>query len=132
MIQATRGGHRQGGDPYIPEGIDVDSCSQWESVGHITPDTPTQSHDAESTEMAVRSVEPGGERQGGGSMDTVVRRLVAEKHQDHFDHFVLETKIVEAGLSLGVEMESYPNLHVHRHHVWVSCQCGELLLIEQG
>ena len=132
MIQGHTNKHEKGEDPYIPEGIDVDSCSQWGSVGHITPDAPTQTHASESTEMAVRSVEPGGERREGESMDTVVRRLVAEKHQNHFDHFVLETKIVQAGLKLGIEVESYPNLHVHRHHVWVACQCGELLLIEQG
>ena len=130
MIQATRGGHRRGEVLHIPEGIGADSYSQRGSVGDITPNAPTHRHAAVSTEMAVRSVEPGGERQGGGSIDIVVRRLVAEKHQNHFDHFVLETKIVEAGVSLGVEVESYPNLHVHRHHVWVTCQCGELLLIE--
>jgi hypothetical protein len=130
MIQATRGGQNRGEDLHILEGIGLDYYSLWESVGHIAPSAPTDRHASVSTEMAVRSVEPGGERQGGGSMDTVVRRLVAEKHQDHFDHFVLETKIVEAGVSLGVEVESYPNLHVHRHHVWVSCQCGKLLLLE--
>jgi len=82
--------------------------------------------------MAVRSVEPGGDRRQdkGESMDIVVRRLVAEKHMDHFGHFVLETKVVQAGLALGIEVESYPNLHVHRHHVWVTCQCGADLLLE--
>ena len=130
MIQSTRSGHRRDQDLYIPEGIGVDSYPKWESVGHITSNTPTHRRTAESDEMAVRNVEPGGERQEGESMDLVVRRLVGEKHQDHFDHFVLETKIVQAGVSLGIEVESYPNLHVHRHHVWVACQCGDLLLIE--
>ena len=63
-------------------------------------------------------------------MDIVVRRLVAEKHPEHFSHFVLETRVVQAGLALGIKAVSYPNLHVHRHHVWVTCQCGAQLLLE--
>ena len=131
MVRSTSAGGMRGQKPYRPEEIGGSSSTLWESVGQLTPSKEDDPDASDWSEMAVRDVGPGEARQDGGeTMDAVVRRLVAEKHQEHFGHFVLETRAVQAGLALGTKVVSYPNLHVHRHHVWVTCLCGTTLLLE--
>ncbi len=131
MVQDTSAGGTPGRKPYCPEEIGDTASTLWESVGQPTSSDTVSRNASDLSEMAVRRPGPGEARQDDGeAVGVVVRRLVAEKHQEHFSHFVLETKVVEAGLALGIEVVSYPNLHVHRHHVWVTCSCGATLLLE--